>query len=60
MMFKRHLVPDLIRICKQHHRIALILLLIFIVDSQNLPAQQQIALDTHAIFSTELPYLPRS
>ena len=50
MMFKRHLVPDLIRICKQHHRIALILLLIFIVGSQNISAQQQIALDTYAIF----------
>ena len=50
MMFKRHLVPDLIGICKQHHRIALILLLIFIVGSQNISAQQQIALDTYAIF----------
>ena len=50
MMFKRHLVPDLIGICKQHHRIALILLLIFIVDSQNVYPQQQIALDTYAIF----------
>ncbi len=50
MMFKRHLVPDLIGLCKQHHRIALILLLIFIVDSQNVYPQQQIALDTYAIF----------
>ena len=50
MMFKRHLVPDLIRICKPHHLITLIGLLIFIVGSQNLSAQQQIALDTHAIF----------
>ena len=43
-MFKRHLVA-----CKQH-RIAVIVLLIFIVASQNISAQQQIALDTHAIF----------
>ncbi len=50
MMFKRHLGPDLIGICKQHHRIALILLLIFIVGAQNIFAQQQIALDTYAIF----------
>ena len=32
------------------HRIALIVLLIFIVGSQNIFAQQQIAVDTHAIF----------
>ena len=50
MVFKRHLVPDLIRICKQYHRIALIVLLIFIIGSPNVSAQQQIALDTHAIF----------
>ena len=49
-MFKHHLVPDLIGICKQQHRIALIVLLIFIVDAQNISAQQQIALDTYAIF----------
>ncbi len=49
-MFKHHLVPDLIGSCKQQHRIALIVLLIFIVGAQNISAQQQIALDTHAIF----------
>ena len=49
-MFKRHLVPDWIGICKHHHRTALILLLIFIVGSQNVYPQQQIALDTYAIF----------
>ena len=37
--------------CKQRqHLIALIVLLIFIVGSQNISAQQQIAVDTHAIF----------
>ncbi len=50
MIFKRHLVPDLIRICKQQHRIALIGLLMFLIGSQNISAQQQIAVDTHAIF----------
>ena len=49
-MFKHHLVPNLIGICKHQHRIALIVLLIFIVASQNISAQQQIALDTYAIF----------
>ena len=48
-MFKHHLVPNLIGICKQH-RIALIILLIFIVGGQNVYPQQQIALDTYAIF----------
>ena len=43
-MFKCDLVA-----CKQH-LITLIGLLIFIVGSQNVSAQQQIALDTHAIF----------
>ncbi|MYE91675.1 hypothetical protein F4X33_22065, partial [Candidatus Poribacteria bacterium] len=50
MVFKHHLVPDLIRICKHQHRIALIGLLILIVGSQNVYPQQQIALDTYAIF----------
>ena len=50
MIFKRHAVPDLIRICKQQHRIALIVLLIFIIGPPNISAQKQIALDTHAIF----------
>ena len=37
--------------CKQRqHRITLIALLIFIISSQNISAQQQIALDTYAIF----------
>ena len=48
-MFKRYFILNLIGICKQH-RIALICLLIFIVGSQTVSAQQQIALDTHAIF----------
>ena len=50
MEFKRHLVPDLIRICEQHHRIALIVLLISIIGSPNISAQQQIAVGTYAIF----------
>ena len=49
-MSKRHLDPNLIGICKQHHPIALICLLIFVVVSQNVPAQQQIAQDAYAIF----------
>ena len=44
-MFKRYLVA-----CKQQHLITLIGLLIFIVGSQNISAQQQIAQDAHAIF----------
>ena len=44
-MFKRYLVA-----CKQHHLITLIGLLILIVCSQNISAQQQIAQDAHAIF----------
>ena len=44
-MFKRYLMA-----CKQHHLITLIGLLIFIVGSQNVSAQQQIAQDAHAIF----------
>ena len=49
-MFKRHLVPHLIGVCKHYHRIVLIGLLIFIVGSQNISAQQQIAQDAYAIF----------
>ena len=49
-MSKRHLVPHLIGACKHYHRIVLIGLLIFIVGSQNVSAQQQIAQDAHAIF----------
>ncbi len=49
-MFKRHLAPHLIGACKHYHRIVLIGLLIFIVGSQNVSAQQQIAQDAYAIF----------
>ena len=44
-MFKHYLV-----ICREYHRILLISLLIFILGYQTVSAQQQIALDTHAIF----------
>ena len=49
-MFKRYFILNLIGICKHQHRIALIVLWIFTVGSQNISAQQQIALDTYAIF----------
>ena len=50
-MFKRYLVPNLIGICKQqYHLIALISLLIFIVSSENVRSQQQVAQDAYAIF----------
>jgi len=50
-MFKHHLVRYLIGLCKQQqHRIALISLLTLIVGSQDIHAQQQIAVDTYAIF----------
>ena len=49
-MSKRHLVPHLIGACKHYHRIVLIGLLIFIIGSQDISAQQQIAQDAHAIF----------
>ena len=49
-MFKRNLVPYLIRACKQQHLITLIVLLMFIVGSQNVHPQQQIAQDAYAIF----------
>ena len=50
-MFKRYLIPHLVRICgKQQYLTTLIGLLTFIVGSQNVSAQQQIALDTYAIF----------
>ena len=49
-MFKRNLVPYLIRACKQQHLIKLIVLLMFIVGSQNVHSQQQIAQDAYAIF----------
>ena len=44
-MFKRYLV-----VYRQYHCIVLICLLILINSSQTVSAQQQIALDTHAIF----------
>ena len=50
-MFKRYLVPHSVGACKRHqHRIALIYLLIFIVSSQTVYPQQQIAQDAYAIF----------
>ena len=50
-MFKRHFVSNLIGICKQQqYFITFIGLLIFILGSQNVSAQQQIAQDTYAIF----------
>ena len=48
-MFKQHLVLNLIGIRKQHHLITFIVL-IFIVGSQTVSAQQQIAQDAYAIF----------
>ena len=44
-MFKRYFVA-----CKQHHLITLIGLLMFIIGSQDISAQQQIAQDAYAIF----------
>ena len=50
-MFKRYLVPNLIGACKkQLYRIALISLLMFIIVSQTVYPQQQIAQDAYAIF----------
>ena len=49
-MSRRHFISYLIGICKQHHLITPIGLLMCIMGSQNISAQQQIALDTHAIF----------
>ena len=50
-MFKRYLVPSLIGACKkQLYRIALISLLMFIMVSQTVYPQQQIAQDAYAIF----------
>ncbi|RKU34200.1 hypothetical protein C6496_20650, partial [Candidatus Poribacteria bacterium] len=49
-MFRRHLIFYLIRICKPHHLITLISLLMSVVGTQTVFAQQQIALDTYAIF----------
>ena len=49
-MIKHYFVPNLISICKQKCLITLISLLIFIASYQTVSAQQQIAIDTHAIF----------
>ena len=50
-MSKHHFLPDLVGTCKRRqHSIALIGLLVFIIGSQNVYPQQQIALDTYAIF----------
>ena len=48
-MFKRYMISDLIR-DKYQYYILFISLLIFVISSQNISAQQQIAIDTHAIF----------
>ncbi len=48
-MFKRYFILNLIEIYK-HHLIALISLLISTVGAQTVSAQQQIAVDTYAIF----------
>ncbi len=48
-MLKHHLVPNLIGMYKQH-RITLVVLLMLIAGLQNVHPQQQIALDTYAIF----------
>ena len=51
MMFKHHFIPYLIGACKQQqHLISLISLLILIVGSQTVSAQQPTARDAYAIF----------
>ena len=51
MTLKRYFISYLIGTCKQQqHLIALIGLLMFIVASQNVYPQQQIAQDAYAIF----------
>ena len=49
-MFKHYLVPNLIGAYKQRYCIPLIGLLMFMVGLKPYPPQQQIALDTYAIF----------
>ena len=49
-MFKRRLIFSLIGFCRQQHLTVFIGLLMGIVSYQNVYSQQQIALDTHAIF----------
>ena len=49
-MFKRNLISTLIGFCQQQYLTVFIGLLMGIVSHQTASAQQQIALDTHAIF----------
>ena len=50
-MFKCHLAPHSIGVCKQQqYRIAFVCILILTVSSPTVPAQQQIAQDAYAIF----------
>ena len=49
-MLKRHFVSNLIRSCQKQHLTSLIALLVLIFSCQNAHSQQQIALDTYAIF----------
>ena len=49
-MFKRHVISSLIGFGQKQYLIVFIGLLMSIVGSQNVYSQQQIALDTHAIF----------
>ncbi len=49
-MFKRYFIPDLIGFCQQQHLIIFICLLMCIIGYQNVYPQQQVALDTYAIF----------
>ena len=49
-MLKCDFVPNLIRTCQKQHLTSLITLLILIVSSQDVSAQQPIALDAYAIF----------
>ena len=49
-MSRRHFISYLIGTCKQQYRITLIGLLMFIMVSQNVYPQQQIAQDAYAIF----------
>ena len=49
-MFKCYFTPNLTGVCRKQHLTSLVYLLIFIVCSQNVSAQQRIALDAHAIF----------
>ena len=49
-MFKRHFIFSLIGFCQKQRFSIFIGLLIFIIGFQTVHAQQQIAIDTHAIF----------